>query len=159
MRAALMLAAALAAAGCPGSLTDPSRFREGAECPDVPAEIFATKCAAGPCHAAYTPAAGLDLITPGVAERLVGEPAAGEECAGMGTLAVPDDPEASLLYLKLTGTPPCGAAMPLLAEPLSDKELSCVRDWIAAQGAPDPGDAGLDADPIDAAGADHDAAP
>jgi hypothetical protein len=132
MRASSALLLALAA--CPGSLGDPQPFRDGEQCPDVPEEIFAVSCAGTGCHEAYMPAAQLDLITPGLADRMVGQPAVGEACAPMGTtLVVPEDPEASLLYLKLAGTPPCGEPMPLLLEPLSAKQLSCVKEWIAEQ--------------------------
>ena len=123
----------LALAGCPGSLGDPQRFRDGEQCPDVPEDIFAMTCGGSGCHEAYMPAAQLDLVTPGVADRLVGVQAVGEACVAMGTLVVPEDPEASLLYLKLAGSPPCGEPMPLLADALTAKQLSCVKEWIAEQ--------------------------
>ena len=53
------------------------------------------------------------------------------------TLVVPGDPEASLLYLKLKGTPPanCGTQMPKpegnrMQCTLTADELKCVADWI-----------------------------
>ena len=43
---------------------------------------------------------------------LVGKAATSKACAGK-TLVVPGDPEGSLFYSKVTGTPPCGERMPL----------------------------------------------
>jgi hypothetical protein len=140
----LVLACLPALTGCPGSLGDPQSFRDGEQCPDVPEDILAMSCAGSGCHEAYMPAAQLDLITPGVADRLVGGTAKGEGCLDMGVLAVPEDPEASLLYLKLTGSPPCGEPMPLLGTALTAKEISCVKDWIAEQ-EPAGADAGVPA--------------
>lgn len=49
---------------------------------------------------------------------------------------VPGDPEQSLLWLKVAeGTAPYGARMPLRLDPLSEAQLTQVRDWITA-GAP-----------------------
>ncbi len=127
------------ATACPGALEDPESFRDGDRCPDVETEILAMKCSGMGCHTAYEPAGALDLVTPGVVDRLVNQPAAGGACAASGLILVsPEDPEASLLYLKVAGSPPCGSAMPLLADALSPKELSCLKDWIAEQ-APDAG--------------------
>lgn len=53
------------------------------------------------------------------------------------TLVTPDDPDASLLWLKVSSNrPPVGATMPLFGERLSSEELGLLRDWIA-QGAMD----------------------
>jgi hypothetical protein len=109
------------------------------EC-DVPS-LFEVKCGNAICHSAgESTAAGLDLTSPGVEERLVGQP--GKSCAG--TLAEPADPEGSLLYMKVLDSPSCGARMPLNGEALSDDEKSCLRDWISGllpEGTePDPGD-------------------
>lgn len=50
-----------------------------------------------------------------------------------GAAVVPDKPEQSDLYLRITGksTP----AMPLNSPPLSQSEINAIRDWIA-EGAP-----------------------
>ena len=122
----------LALAGCPGKLRDPERFTDagvdgGSNCPDVPAEILAMKCAGSSCHGGTMPALGLDLVADGVAARLVGVPAV--ECKG--PLADPADPEGSILYQKVAGTT-CGTRMPL-GSPLDDAEIACVKEWIAAQ--------------------------
>lgn len=121
--------------GCPGKLRDPGRFTDaGADggggspsCPDVPTEILAMKCAGGTCHSGATPAVGLDLVSPGVAARVVGKMAS--ECKG--ALVDPAAPDSSILYQKISGTM-CGTRMPL-GTPLADAEIACVKEWIAAQ--------------------------
>ncbi len=127
-------------AACAGTLDDPDRFRDaGASTSPVdaaaasacaPGEAVAVvekKCATAGCHAAAGAAAGLDLASPDVLPRLANKAAAG----GPGSLVVPGDPEKSVLFTKLTASPPFGSRMPLGGN-LDDGTLACVRDWIAA---------------------------
>ena len=58
--------------------------------------------------------------------RLSGKKAMG----GPGLLIDPTTPTASVLYTKLTPTPPFGARMPLVGAPLSDADIACVLSWI-----------------------------
>jgi hypothetical protein len=138
-----------AALGCPGTLADKERFlvdatavdAAGADsavteagddataCGDIGARIFQAQCGSSGCHGALAPQEGLDLVSAGVAARVVG--VAGQECSG--TLADPAMPEASLLYTKLSANPPCGAQMPLARPPLSGADTACLLAWIAAQ--------------------------
>jgi hypothetical protein len=121
--------------GCPGKLRDPGRFTDagvdggggGAMCPDVPTEILAMKCAGSSCHSGAMPALKLDLVSPGVAARVVGVMAT--ECKG--ALVDPAAPESSILYQKIAGTM-CGSRMPL-GTPLDDAEIACVKEWMSAQ--------------------------
>ena len=116
-------------AACPGSLDDPGRFLDGASgCPDVPSAIFAVRCTASGCHTAKDRAQNLDLQSPDVAARLVGVPATG----GAGLLVDPMSPEQSVLYAKLSPSPPYGARMPSGKEPLDDATIACILRWIAA---------------------------
>lgn len=98
-------------------------------CGDVVTRIFVPTCGGTGCHGAAASQQGLDLVSPGVAARLVG--VSGTTC--LQTLVDPQNPEASLLYQKLLPLPACGAQMPLARPPLSSADLACVRDWIAAQ--------------------------
>jgi len=98
-------------------------------CGDVVARIFVPSCGGTGCHGATAAQQDLDLVSPGVAERVVG--VSGTGC--VSTLADPANPEASLLYQKLLPTPPCGSPMPLARPALSDEDVACVRAWIAAQ--------------------------
>ena len=131
---ALALAAALlAASGCAASLEDPDRFTgSGSACPDgvdVEADVFAARCGGSICHSpGDEPAGGLDLLSEGVAERVAGVTAS-SGCDGE-VLAVPGDPDASLLVRKLGPNPPCGDRMPLVGD-LEPGDASCIADWIA----------------------------
>ena len=130
--AALAGAGGALLAGCPGSLDDPDRFRDGgatvdAACFDPPVDLFPQRCGTSGCHNASMPAQGLDLVSADVASRLVG--VMSTECAGV--LADPNDARASMLVRKLGGDPPCGARMPLVGDKLGDEEIDCVVAWIA----------------------------
>jgi hypothetical protein len=130
--------------GCPGTLDDKERFvayaathtdaggyfsTEGGVCGDVVARIFVGRCGDTGCHSAASPQQGLDLVSPGVASRVVG--VAGQTCSTI--LADPKNPGGSLLYQKLATKPPCGSQMPLARPPLSGADVACVRAWIAVQ--------------------------
>ena len=128
MRASITLL--LFAAGCPGSLKDPSRFT--AACPDVPTAILGARCATAGCHTAGDRAGGLDLVSPGLTQRLVGVTAHG----GPGLLVDPGNPDGSILVRKLTPTPPFGAQDPPGA-PLDPQSLDCVRKWVRTLTAAD----------------------
>ena len=139
MRLRLVLVSSLAAAAasaCAAPLDDPARFLDGgaiseASCEvDPESEILAVRCAGSVCHSATDQkAAGLDLVSPGVADRVRNVASPSAECGG-SMLVVPGDPGGSLLYQKLGETPPCGSRMPLAQDPLSEEEIGCVASWI-----------------------------
>lgn len=106
--------------------------------------LFANRCSGDVCHSGSSPAADLDLVSPGFHEHIVG--ARGNQCTG--TVANPADPESSLLYVKVAGQPACGSRMPLVGDDLTEHEVSCVRDWISGllPPNPDPPDAGTQPD-------------
>jgi hypothetical protein len=136
-----------ACTGCPGGLDDPGRFSvEGpiGACPDIPQTVLVSTCATATCHSAATKIQGLDLESPGVTSRLVGVPAT----EGAGLLIDPSDPRSSVLYTKLTATPPFGVRMPFNEPPLDDATIACVLQWVTVQvdgGAGEGGAAGTDA--------------
>lgn len=153
----VVLAALGSLAGCPGVLENKAEFDAYAEahgdagahdgmnvagtspgtagtssngaCGDVVTRIFAPSCGGTGCHSAVAPQQNLDLVSPGVAARVVGVPAK----ACLQTLVDPANPEQSLLYQKLAVKPPCGAQMPLARPALSSADVACVLGWIAAQ--------------------------
>jgi hypothetical protein len=138
----LLASGAALVAGCPGRLDDIDRYKPKPPgpfvCPDV-LETFAARCGQEVCHGSMNPAASLDLVSPGVAERVMGQAAKG--CGG--ALADPEDPESSLFYTKLAeATPGCGLRMPLGGTPYTEDELGCVKTWIASL---DPGGGDEDA--------------
>jgi hypothetical protein len=109
-------------------------------------EILAPTCAAPFCHAGS--GAYLHLWSEVIGyQSLVDAAAQGPMCAPTGLRRVaPFDPDASLLYLKITN-PPCGAKMPLgygYAMTLPARQIEQIRQWIAC-GAP-YGDAGCPAE-------------
>jgi hypothetical protein len=143
------LLAALAWAGCAGTLTDPAAFMDEsgdsgaanvgvdapatAACPDVPT-TFVQSCGTSSCHDATTKAEGLDLWSPGVASRLVGVAAS----EGVGLLIDPSTPSKSVVYTKLLPAPPFGARMPTGGK-LDDATIQCVLAWVtteASSGSP-----------------------
>ncbi len=124
--------AALLLCACPGSLADPERFLsdggtdggggDGGAC-NAETDIFQAKCGGSGCHSPpATVANGLDLTSPGVADRLTGP----SMCMGQ--------PLKTYMLTKVNGTPPCGATMPLTGSPLSAAELQCLTDYLATIG-------------------------
>jgi hypothetical protein len=98
-------------------------------CGDVVTRIFVPSCGGTGCHGPTGAQQDLDLVSPGVAERVVG--VTGTGC--ISNLADPENPEASLIYQKLSPTPPCGSPMPLARPALSEADAACVLAWIRAQ--------------------------
>ena len=98
-------------------------------CGDVVARIIVPSCGGTGCHSALAPQQDLDLVSPGVATRVVGIPAKG--CLQL--LVDPENPEQSLMYQKLLPKPTCGAQMPLARPALSSADVACLLSWIAAQ--------------------------
>lgn len=123
-----------AAAGQDAPVTMPPGDAAMAACPnpsDVPAQIFAPSCGTSGCHDAVSKAQNLDLVTAGVAMRLVNRPSTE---VTMLMLASPMNPDQSYLMTKLTAAmPPVGARMPFLLPALSASQIQCVRAWITSQ--------------------------
>lgn len=133
-----MMSAAALLAGCPGTLTDEekAKFTGGGgtfECEAI-GPYLETKCGSAGCHGAMTPASNLDLVSPGVDERIADKVSM---CGGL--LANTSDPPASVIYTKLQEQPPCGAPMPFLQERLPDEEIACILTWLEGI---EPGGAG-----------------
>lgn len=85
----------------------------------------------GGCHGAEAPQGGLDVVSEGAYERLLGNATQNADMP----LITPGDPSQSYLWLKLTGAEGMlGLAMPLDAEfvprILPDGALSDIRTWI-----------------------------
>lgn len=108
--------------GCAGELANPERFA-GCETGQVE-QMFIAKC--GGCHGAEKPDAALDLVSPGVGERVRGLTST-SVCEGR-TLVDPAG-ETHLIVEKVEDAPPCGSRMPLAAQALSPNEIECLRRW------------------------------
>ncbi len=92
--------------------------------------IFADRCVS--CHRpggiADLSGIDLDLRADRAFSSLVNQPSVQRPDL---TLVVPDNADASLLYLKVaSGNPPVGARMPLIAAPLSAAQIELIRKWI-----------------------------
>ncbi|WP_437308172.1 c-type cytochrome domain-containing protein [Sorangium sp. So ce388] len=96
-------------------------------CAEAPA-LVTSKCATAGCHDANSKQAGLSLAS-GWENAVRGKESA---CGGGASVLVPGDPDASTVYTKVTPTPSCNNRMPLGGQPLSDTEIACIRDFIAA---------------------------
>ncbi len=149
-----LLVLVLAWSGCAGSLEDPEMFTTQGDagtlveaaveaaaaptCPDVPT-LLAKTCGTTGCHDATTKAEALDLVSPGLASRLVGVPSV----EGVGLLIDPATPSKSVVYTKLLSSPPFGARMPT-GGALDTSTTQCVLAWITSQtsSTPTTGDAG-----------------
>jgi len=88
--------------------------------------LMQQKCGNLNCHGAPAQATGLDLTSAGLANRL--EDRTGSSGCPDHLLIDKDDPEKSMLYLKVTGTE-CGVRMPLGGMLTKDEE-ACVLTWI-----------------------------
>jgi hypothetical protein len=95
--------------------------------------ILTARCTEAACHDAEAPANGLDLTDSAYA-RIVDATAA----AGL-TLAIPGNADGSYIYNKLTGEiPPSGAGLPMPSSggPLTDEQMTTVRNWILQECPP-----------------------
>jgi hypothetical protein len=117
------------------------------------AAIVIPKCAVAGCHDAVSKTHAMDLSTP---EKIVSNwvgVRGFDHCTNMDTpRVIPNDPNASLVMLKIEGIAVCllSNRMPLPPrDALSTEEINVIRAWIAA-GAPSdnlPQDGGQDGDP------------
>jgi hypothetical protein len=137
-----ILALVVACVGCPANLEDPGRFaldgaapiNGAAGCGDITQTLFLPTCATALCHSTSTKQQGLDLQSPDLLSRLVSVPST----EGAGLLIDPSMPSASVLYTKLTATPPFGVRMPFNLPALDDATVACVLQWVTEQ-VPDAG--------------------
>jgi hypothetical protein len=119
----------LLAAGCAGELEHPERFTD---CPPGQVEqMFQAKCTSADgmgCHGANMPDAELDLVSPGVGER-VKSLTSTNMCEGRALVEA--DPSAKhLMVEKVEDDPTCGSRMPFGEQALTPKEIECVRRWV-----------------------------
>ena len=135
--AALGALLALSPLGCAGSL-DPgvtggggglggNGGGGGTACQDT---IFMNQCVS--CHASASNSAGLDLQSPNVAARLVGQPSftgAGAICGGKTLLDAGSTPATGFFIDKITNSPPsCGVVMPFGVK-MNAADIACLTTW------------------------------
>jgi hypothetical protein len=93
--------------------------------------ILESKCGGGSCHGtgtSFTPFAASEDDAP----DFVGEQSVSCGAQDNAPIFNPDNPAASLVVRKITGTQSCGGRMPLGAtmQALTDSELDCLETWI-----------------------------
>ena len=139
--ASTSIAVAVVVSACSSSTSTTSSGGGGADgsapatFTDVYTNVISTHCA--PCH---TTATGdgvkfgkLDMTSKATAyANLVGTAAAGDQCGGKGTRVVPNQPDSSVMYLKISldDPSPCGAKMPLGGPALAQGDVDKVESWI-----------------------------
>ena len=138
----LGLCAALVLTGCAGNLSDPAAFADGGvELKDAET-ILAESCGTTGCHDDSPQAQqGLDLLSPGVENRVVDVNAVATGCTDR-ILVIAGDPDNSYLISKLGAVEICGTQMPLL-QSLPQDEIDTLRQWVIdlgdSSGTPDGG--------------------
>lgn len=98
---------------------------------EIQTGIFNVSCAfAGGCHGGSAPSAGLNLSTGVSYDAILGIAPMGPSCAGgvatETAQVVVGDPDASLLYRKMTGEQSCGRRMPINCD--SGGSLPCTSE-------------------------------
>jgi len=117
---------------------------------DIQRDLLVPRCARAGCHVPEDPASGVDYLSGGLEERLVGRPSFG--CADR-FLIDPSEPAESYLLERLSASPQCdGMAVPAMPldgrDPLNDHELHCLTLWVQSlAGGPAP--TARDAGPLD----------
>lgn len=90
------------------------------------------RCTTSGCHGVQH-AAGLDLVSEGLGERLVGRPSSTAACADR-RLIDPAEPARSLMLTQLTPAgvqSGCGVLMPVGREQgVGDEDLECITQWV-----------------------------
>jgi hypothetical protein len=100
-------------------------------CFEIPRTIIAENCIGSICHhngKFQNPAGGLDLMSPCIADRMVGVTS---RCQGL-PLIDPEHPELSFLLNKLEREmPTCGESMPWTGQ-LEPQQVRCMNAWVHA---------------------------
>jgi hypothetical protein len=90
-------------------------------------DLFVRKCAG--CHSASAPARGVDVVTPGLAARLVGIKSMCASRLHLNPTLTGGKPTGYFMD-KLRGpVTGCGMQMPAALPPLTPTEMACVEQW------------------------------
>jgi hypothetical protein len=132
--ASVGLCSAVVLSACPGTLSNPEDFGDGGMEVKDAETILAESCGTTGCHDDTAQAqAGLNLLSPGVANRIVDEPATGIGCTDR-IIVVAGDPDSSYLIDKVLNIPSiCGDQMPIVGS-LDASEIEVLRQWITDLG-------------------------
>ena len=123
--------AVLSLAGCGGGDDTTEEVNCEPTFASIQSTIFQAKCSdAAQCHGGSNAKTKLVLIGDGVEAAIVDKASPDLVCTS--TIVTSGQPDASLLYKKVKGNAGCGVQMPQGGAPLSEKEVSCIRDWISS---------------------------
>jgi outer membrane protein assembly factor BamB len=113
--------------GSSGASTGPATFSS------IYTDILMRRCAGPLCHGG-APGGSLNVMgadAKAARASLVGKAASGSGCSSSTVpIVTAGNPDQSLLYLKLTGNPPCGGKMPPTGA-IPAAELERIKMWIA----------------------------
>ena len=144
---ALGSAALFALAGCPANLANPQDYAPpaptaagGGASSDVPVPacmttIISASCSLVGCHSKNAPAAGLDLVSPNLSQRLI-DVSSTHQLVSAPNGCVPNklidsaNPSTSWLVQKLTDTMDCGFLMPI-GPPLTADQIACFSQYAS----------------------------
>jgi hypothetical protein len=120
----------LVCAGCAESLSNPEDFMDAGTALKSAETVLAESCGTTGCHDDSPQAqAGLDLLSPNVAGRVVDINPIGLGCTS-DILVVAGDPDGSYFLDKVLDTPGiCGLPMPVVGL-LTSSEVEILRQWI-----------------------------
>lgn len=129
---ASLLVLSTAATSCTSSKTDDSPT-PNLGCENISAVFERNGCANSDCHGVGFQA-GVDLVTDGIGERLVGQPSITTACGGE-LLVDPDDRDNSLVLRlidaeRFESSDSCGVMMPLGSMGVSADDVACLEAWI-----------------------------
>lgn len=161
MRARAIWVAAGLTVACANE-SDPPTPEPGPEPPTVQCDmsvvLAANGCSNNGCHGVQN-VAGLDLVSDGVAERLVGARSITQACGGR-VLVDPEVPGDSLLLSLVDPIRdvPCGVAMPFGAPGVSTEDVACFEQWVGDLIAEAPPPPVVEVPDFEAAGAESVAA-
>jgi hypothetical protein len=97
--------------------------------------VLMLRCNGDQCHGSATASAGgLSNFASSLdaAKSFVGKQSAQCGAKDNAELLDPENPGASLIISKVSGTSSCGAQMPLNSATLTVNELNCLKDWIGS---------------------------
>jgi hypothetical protein len=134
---AFVALAATSLVACPGRITDTSPFLGstgeggvmGCSIPSsqIEQQLIRPRCATQGCHDRGDRAANLDLQSPGVAARLLGQMS---NCNGQPLINDGNRAVSYFIEKVASSTPACGRQMPLGQPAFSQAEVACVRTWV-----------------------------
>ena len=93
-------------------------------------EILKTSCGSAGCHG---PGSGVGNWAESLedAQTFIDSEPVTAGCGSVDAVLIDtENPAESLIIQKVDGAPPCGGAMPIVGDKLTDEQISCVQEWM-----------------------------